>query len=85
MNIECLICNAETVIEDGDPRICDECFSCPKCGATPKDNTFIIEEGGCVCNHCDRDWTFKAYERAMLKKYNRKMCPTCKGCGTVPA
>lgn len=85
LKIKCLICGKDTEIEDDEPRICDNCFKCPKCGAVPDGNDFIIEEGYCNCAICGRGWTIKAYEKAMLKKHNLKPCPHCGGKGSVPA
>jgi hypothetical protein len=86
MNVKCIVCGRPAEIEDDEPRVCDGCFKCPKCGATPEPrNDFIIDDGQALCVVCERGWSVKAYEKAMMKKHNLKPCPHCKGRGAVSA
>jgi len=98
MKIACILCGKLFEIEkspDGKPvgaRICDSCWQCPKCGVGVcvdidgveyYDQGLIEEDAGIYCYVCNRGWTAKALERALLKKKNRVKCPHCKGAGYV--
>ena len=103
--IKCKICGkvCDDVEDPDEPHVCNDCFRCPNCGASPTgpakdkatkakienrtwnaDGYFVIDEGEVGCSVCERGWTFRAFEKALMKKVNRQTCPTCKGCGTVP-
>lgn len=103
--IKCKICGENAQVDDPDePNICDKCFHCPNCGATPlgpaKDkktqakieNGSLHAKGCCIiedmdlvvqCSCCEKGWSYRAFEKFLMKKENRKECPMCKGCGTV--
>lgn len=81
------------------PMDTDEQWRCPRCDATAQMD-FVVEsspdevdvacpllhdEDEVRCGECGYAASGKAVAKAMMKKYNRVKCPTCKGCGTVPA
>jgi DNA-directed RNA polymerase subunit RPC12/RpoP len=86
----CLICGAEVENDnEGEARICDKCWCCPKCGAgktgTNSEGDFVLEDDDLVvCSNCRTQYSNRSVEKALMKKLNRVKCPTCKGCGTVP-
>ena len=105
--VKCKICGKDAQCDDPDePNICNKCFHCPNCGATPSgpaktktarakvENGTWNHKGYCVvedvdaqveCSVCEKGWGYRAFEKALMKKENRKACPMCKGCGTVKA
>lgn len=88
MNPKCVVCGKEVEeYENGDPRVCVECWKCPRCGVGTyyKDDYIreglILEEESVCCYKCDMYWTPRKFEAAIAKKHNRVKCPYCKGTG----
>jgi hypothetical protein len=88
--MNCLVCNKKIECDDdGEPRICDDHWKCPNCGAVahPSDSEdgliYEPDEGFVNCYVCGKGWTVKEIERKIVKKTNLVPCPHCKGTGFV--
>lgn len=97
--VHCILCGKDIdpeEIGEGDPRICEDCWHCPKCGvgARYKDERGVETDGLIIdafegdiviCSSCGNAWTAAGFESVMLRKKNRKQCPHCKGVGYIDA
>jgi len=88
MVTNCIVCGKPVVNDPEDPKVCEDCLECPKCG-TVGDDVFIdvgisLEDTLVVCTACESSWQPRRYEKALLKKKSLIPCPHCKGCGSVP-
>lgn len=96
IDVKCLVCGASAELVDGnEPRICLKHWKCPKCGVSTEytdENDYGVEIEGLIydegddhahCGKCNKSWSYRGIERAIVKKNNMITCPFCKGRGTV--
>lgn len=72
--------------EEGEPRVCLNCWRCPKCGASERENGkdgCIIDDEFVNCYSCEEGFTFGEFERAIIRKGKMKPCSVCHGTGLV--
>jgi hypothetical protein len=91
--VHCIGCGKtirESTLEDGDPKVCLECWKCPCCGTgvESEDNAegLIYDEYDRLlhCYNCQHGFTVRKFEAAVRKKGQMMPCPHCKGKGLVP-
>jgi len=85
-----MICSSDSHLY---PRLPDEAFKCPACGAGAGE--FYIDElhhGECelldksevlVCTNCGYEETAEAFIDRYLHNSGIKVCPYCGGCGVL--
>ena len=75
----------------------DEVWLCPKCGADTgsfiidnsaddanSDCSLLHEDDEVRCLACHDGWSGKQIAKKLMTINHRKVCPTCKGAGSIP-